>query len=411
MLSYEEALARLLAQAQPVRETRHLPLSACSGRVLAQSQFSQLAVPPLDNSAMDGYAVRCADVPVLGTRLPVSQRIPAGSVGAPLLPGTTARIFTGAPIPPGADAVVIQELCAHGEDGTIVFNVIPKPGENIRRAGEDIAAGAEILPMGTRLSPVHLGLAASVGLAELPVFRRLRVAILSTGDELVEPGQPVGPGQIYNSNRYFLAPLVERFGCEVIDYGRVEDSFDATRRALLDAVANADLILTTGGVSVGEEDHVKAAVESLGRLDLWQIAIKPGKPLAYGRLPKIGAEKTAPNGQAEVDFIGLPGNPVSSYLTFLLVVRPFLLKCMGAIMPPLPRRVIPAASAWGKPVKNRREFLRARLTPDGRAELYPNQGSGVLTSCVWADGVIDNPPGRAFGVGDPVDFIAFSDLI
>lgn len=408
MLSFDDAVTRLSAAARPVEEIRELPLVACRGRILAKNQRSAITVPPLDNSAMDGYAVRCADVPTVGTRLPVSQRIPAGSVGAPLSPRTAARIFTGAPIPPGADAVVMQELCEHGEDGTVIINVVPKQGENIRRAGEDIAAGAEIIVAGTRLAPVHLGLAASVGLTHLPVYRRLRVALLATGDEIVEPGQPLSPGQIYDSNRYFLTALLEGYGCEVIDHGHLEDTFDATRQALSEAARSADLVLTTGGVSVGEEDHVKAALEALGQLDLWQIAIKPGKPLAFGRLPK-GTEREGEEGWA--DFIGLPGNPVSSYITFLMLVRPFLFKRMGARVEPPPRRRVISASEWSKPVKNRREFLRARLLPDGRAELYPNQSSGVLTSCALSDGVIDNPPGKAFAPGDPVDFIAFADLL
>ncbi|MCX7896613.1 MAG: molybdopterin molybdotransferase MoeA [Rhodocyclaceae bacterium] len=408
MLSFEDALERLLEAARPVSEIRELPLTACRGRVLAKSQVAALTVPPLDNSAMDGFAVRCADVSAPGVTLPISQRIPAGSLGAPLSPGTAARIFTGAPIPAGADAVVMQELCEIGAEGHVRINTIPKPGDNIRRAGEDILAGSEILAAGTRLQPAHLGLAASVGLARLPVFRRLRVALLTTGNELVEPGEPVAAGKIYDANRYFLTALLEGYGCEVIDYGRIEDTFDATRAALLKATAASDLILTTGGVSVGEEDHVKAALESLGQLALWQIALKPGKPLAFGTLPRT----TPAEGEAQrVDFIGLPGNPVSSYVTFLLLVRPFLLKRMGATALIPPRRRVISASAWRKPAPNRREFLRARLTADGRAELYPNQSSGVLTSCVWADGVIDNPPGRAFDVGDTVEFIAFSDLL
>ena len=398
MLSYEEALQHLLAAATPVEEVKWVPLAAARGRILAAAQQSTVTVPPLDNSAMDGYAVRCADVLQSGISLPVAQRIPAGSVGHALAAGTAARIFTGAPVPAGADAVVMQERCEHGEAGVVV-NHVPLPGENIRRAGEDIVAGAEILPAGIRLGAAEIGLAASVGLAQLPVRRRLRVALLSTGDELAEPGQPLPPGAIYNSNRYVLQALFEGLGCVVTDLGRVPDTLEATRAALREAAGGHDLILSTGGVSVGEEDHVKPAVEAEGELGLWKIAIKPGKPLAFG---KVGSRGTA--------FIGLPGNPVSCFVTFLMMVRPFVLKRMGVRCWQPPVRKLISASDWLKP-DARREFLRARVAEDGRVELYPNQGSGVLTSCAWADGVVDNPPGQAFRAGDAVSFIAFSDLL
>lgn len=405
MLSYEEALEHLLAAATPVAETRMLPLAAVRGRFLAEAVVSSITVPPLDNSAMDGYAVRCADIPQAGVSLPVAQRIPAGSVGQPLEPGTAARIFTGAPIPPGADAVVMQERCEQGEGGHVIIQQVPKPGMNIRRAGEDIMAGAEILPAGTRLGPAEIGLAATVGLAELPVRRRLRVALLSTGDELTEPGHPLPPGGIYNSNRHFLRALFETFGCEVTDAGHVPDTLEATRSALREAATGHDLIVTSGGVSVGEEDHVKPAVEAEGALSLWKIAIKPGKPLAFGHVRKVGA-----GGTAQTAFVGLPGNPVSCFVTFLLFLRPYLLKRMGAPVGALPVRQLVSASAWQKQ-EDRRHFLRARLTEDGRVELYPNQSSGVLTSCVWADGLVDLPAGQTFAIGDTVRFVAFADLL
>lgn len=400
MLSYEEALDHLLSAAAPVAESKAVPLAAARGRVLAAPQFSTIAVPPLDNSAMDGYALRCADVAWEGVELPVAQRIPAGSVGEALQAGTAARIFTGAPVPAGADAVVMQELCEVGPGGTVVVNQIPRPGQNIRRAGEDIVAGAEILAAGTRLGAAQLGLAAAAGLATLPVFRRLRVALLATGDELVEPGEALRPGQIYNSNRYFLRPLLEGLGCEVSDLGRVPDTLEATRAALRAAADGNDLILSTGGVSVGEEDHVKAAIEAEGAIDLWKIAIKPGKPLAFG---KVGSRGTA--------FIGLPGNPVAGFVTFLMLVRPFIEKRMG-MAPRAPRgeRRI-CASDWPKPDPKRREFLRARRLPDGRVELYANQSSGVLSSCAWADGLIDCPAGQAIRAGDTVDFLPFAGLL
>lgn len=404
MLSYEEALEQLLAAATPVSETKSVPLIAARGRVLAQAQFSCVSVPPLDNSAMDGYALRCADVAQAGVVLPVSQRIPAGTVGQPLLPGTAARIFTGAPVPPGADAVVMQEKCAAG-DGVVTVQAVPKLGDNIRRAGEDIVAGAEVLSAGVCLGPAELGLAASVGLATLPVFRRLRVALLSTGDELIEPGEPLPPGAIYNSNRYFLYALLEGMGCAVTDLGRIPDTLAATREALRTAAAGNDLILSTGGVSVGEEDHVKAALEAEGRLDLWKIAIKPGKPLAFG---KVDAGETADKSAA---FIGLPGNPVAGFITFLILVRPYILRSMGTTPTPLSRQRRVCVSDWPKADPKRREFLRARLLPDGRVELHPRQGSGVLSSCAWADGLIDTPAGGVIRAGDEVSYISLDGLL
>ncbi len=404
MLTYEQALEQLLAAATPLTETETVPLSGAAGRVLAESVVSAIAVPPLDNSAMDGYALRCADVATAGVRLPVAQRIPAGTVGHALAAGTAVRIFTGAPVPAGADAVVMQERCEHGPDGGVIVNHVPKFGENIRRAGEDIACGATVLAAGTRLGAAEIGLAASVGRAELQVLRPLRVALLATGDELAEPGQPLPPGGIYNSNRYFLRAMLEELGCAVADIGRVPDELEETRRVLRMAAERSDLVLSTGGVSVGEEDHVKPAVEAEGELALWKIGIKPGKPLAFGR---IGGRKPGAGGTVDsAAFIGLPGNPVASFVTFLMLVRPFLLKRLGAarLLPAV--RTMVSASAWTRG-DARREFLRARITADGRVELYPNQGSGVLTSCAWADGLIDNPPGGTFEPGDTVRFLPF----
>ncbi|MBK7024849.1 MAG: molybdopterin molybdotransferase MoeA [Sulfuritalea sp.] len=407
MLDYEDALTRLLAGAPIATDTEAVPTQAAAGRVLASGLRSAIDVPPLDNTSMDGYAVRCADVTVAGTKLAVAQRIPAGSVGHTLAPGTAARIFTGAPLPAGADAVVMQELCAPDGDAVTV-NHVPHPGEWIRRRGEDIAVGREVLAAGTRLTAAHVGVAASVGAAQLKVFRRLRVALFSTGDELAMPGEPLKPGGIYNSNRYTLRALLEGLGCVVDDLGIVPDTREATRAALRAAAAGNDLILTSGGVSVGEEDHVKPAVEAEGALDLWKIAIKPGKPLAFGRVGgNLGAGDTAGKGAAA--FIGLPGNPVSSFVTFVMLVRPFILKSQGATeLRPRARGLQADFDFKGDP---RREFLRARINDTGGLDLFPNQSSGVLTSCTWADGLIDNPPRRAIVSGDTVRFLPFSELL
>ncbi len=400
MLSFEQALERLLAAAQPVAEIRSQPLTAAAGRVLALAQRSTVAVPPLDNSAMDGYAVRCADVTAAGVRLPVSQRIPAGTVGTALQPGTAARIFTGAPVPAGADAVVMQERCEHGEGG-VVINHVPRPNENIRRAGEDIAPGGEILEPGIRLRPQDIALAAAAGLPELPVYRRVRVGVFITGDELVQPGEPLPPGAIYNSNRYALRALLEGLGCAVRDLGTVPDNLAATRDALRRAAADNDLIITSGGVSVGEEDHVTTAVDAEGRLDLWKIAIKPGKPLAFGEVRRAGGKAW---------FIGLPGNPVSAMVTFMVMVRPFVLRLQGV------RDVTPRAFAmradfdWPRP-DVRAEFLRARINDQGGVELFRNQGSGVVTSLCRGDGLVINPPGLAIARGDSVRFAPYAELL
>ena len=400
MLSVDEALAILLAGAQPVAETQIVPTLAASGRVLAQAQYSGLDVPSMDNTSMDGYAVYAADCAAGDTRLAVAQRIPAGSVPLPLARGTAARIFTGASIPPGADAVVMQEQCAQDGDAVIVRHR-PAPGEWVRRTGEDIRAGSEILAAGMKLRPQDAGLAASVGIAALPLYRRLKVAVFFTGDELVMPGEPLPPGSIYNSNRFTLIGLLQALGCEVADYGIVPDRLDATRAALRQAAAGNDLIITSGGVSVGEEDHVKPAVQAEGRLDLWRIAVKPGRPLAFGEVHAGDGHKA--------HFIGLPGNPVSSFVTFLIFVRPFILRCQGVARVEARTFVLRADFDWKIP-DPRREYLRARLNTEGGLDLYPNQSSAVLTSTVWGDGLIDNPARHAIRRGDMVKFLPFAEL-
>src|SRR5687768_3671517 len=342
LLSVDDALARLLAEAKPVAELEEVPTLEATNRILARAQRSSMDVPPMDNSAMDGYAVRLSDLKERNS-LSVTQKIMTGSVGKPLEPGTAARIFTGAPIPPGADAVVMQEHTAT-EGEHVVLKKKPAPGEWIRRAGSDVRKGGEILPSGKRLLPQDTGLAASVGLKTLPVHRKVRLGLFFTGDELVMPGEPLAPGRIYNSNRFTLRGLAEVFGCEVSDYGIVPDSLEATRQVLRRAAQECDVIVTSGGVSVGEADYVKPAVEAEGRLLMWRIAMKPGRPLAFGRV-------------GSASFIGLPGNPVSSFVTFLIFVRPFLLRTQG--MTSVEPKAITARADfdWAEP-DVRREFLR-----------------------------------------------------
>jgi molybdopterin molybdotransferase len=408
MLSVREALGQLLDAVRPVLDAETVPTLEANGRVLAEDQLATIDVPSADNTQMDGYAVRALDCESGSATLRVAQRIPAGSVGAPLEAGTAARIFTGALIPPGADAVVMQEQCEAVGDSVTVRHA-PRPGEWIRRTGEDVAAGAVILPAGTRLRSQELGLAASVGLAELPVLRRVRVAVFFTGDELAMPGEPLQPGAIYNSNRFTLRGLLENFGCAFTDYGIVPDSLDATRATLREAAREHDLIITSGGVSVGEEDHIKPAVEAEGQLNMWQIAVKPGKPLAFGEIRQEGGCASSSTGAA-CFFIGLPGNPVSSFITFLLFVRPFLLRLQGVRGPVEPRGYTMRADFTLPKGDRRNEFLRVRVNAAGGLDLFPNQGSGVLTSTVWGDGLVDNPPGQAILEGDLVRFIPFAEL-
>ncbi len=407
LLTLDEALPALLARACPGLACEMVSTFEADGRVLAQDLVAPLQVPPQDNSSMDGYALRCADVAASPAVLRVTQRIAAGSNGVPLNAGEAARIFTGAPIPPGADAVVMQEDTQALEEGLVQVNSSPDLGQWIRRSGEDITRGSTVLQAGTRLGPAELGLAASMGLDRLPVSVRPRVALFSTGDELVMPGTvapaDMAPGAIYNSNRFFLRSLLQRMGCVVSDLGIVPDRREATVQALAEAAQGHDLILTSGGVSVGEEDHIKPAVEALGELHLWSLAIKPGKPFALGSIRRG-------SGTGSAHFMGLPGNPVSSFITFLLLVRPFLLRLQGATRVDPVRQSMRADFDLGKPDR-RREFLRARRNAQGGLDLFPNQSSGVLTSVAWADGVIDHPAGAIIRRGDRVEFIAFSDWL
>jgi len=404
LMSLDEALSRLLVAASQrvIAEFEEVPTLQALGRVLAEDVTSGLDVPPADNSSMDGYAMRVADVPAAGTVLPVSQRIPAGVVGEPLAPGSAARIFTGAPIPLGADAVVMQEQCTPAGDHSVKVEAPPAQGQWIRRRGEDIAVGDTVLGRGAELTPQAMGLAASVGRARLRVLRRPRVALFSTGDELAMPGEPLKPGGIYNSNRFTLTGLLQASGCEVKDLGIVPDRLEATREALRAAAQGVDLILTSGGVSVGEEDHLKPAMRLEGRLDLWQVAMKPGKPLAFGAVRRDDG--------SEALFVGMPGNPVSSFVTYLLAVAP-LLRALQGRAPRAPAAFSMRADFdWPRPDR-RREFLRVRLNDQGGLDLFPNQSSGVLTSTVWADGLVDVPAQQPIARGDFVRFLPLRSLL
>ena len=401
LVPYEEALERLLDQAAVVTGVEQRPLNSCLGRVLAEDVVSAINVPPADNSAMDGYAVRVDDINTSGeTVLGISQRIPAGATGTTLKAGTAARIFTGAPIPEQADAVIMQEhVAVEGEQ--IRFSVSVSPGMNIRSAGEDIKTGQVIIRAGTRLRAQELGLAASIGCSHLSVHRKVCVATFFTGDELVEPGKPLGPGQIYDSNRYTLNGLLNSMGCDIVDLGVVGDTLEETRQAITRASEKADLVLTSGGVSVGEEDHVKIALEQLGELNMWRLNIKPGKPLALGQVNNTS-------------FIGLPGNPVSAFATFCLFVSPFIRKMQGRAQV-LPGQLTAIASFdWPKPGK-RREFARARLVTSAgqepEVEIYSHQGSGVLMSTSWADGLVIIYENQVINKGDRVSYIPFNEMM
>lgn len=395
LMPVEVALARLLemADASRIVERERLPLAQVQGRVLADDLLSSLDLPPWPNSAMDGYALRVAD---LNTEpLVVSQKVFAGQAPVELTPGTCARIFTGAPVPPGADCVEMQENAEVLADERVRFTETLAIGQNIRAQGQETTVGELILPAGTRLGPIEQGLAASLGCAELEVIRKVRVAVLSTGDELIEPGQALGPGQIYNSNRVLLCSWLQRLGCEVIDAGILPDDLDTTRTRLGE-LGNVDLILSTGGVSVGEADFLGIALREEGELALWKLAIKPGKPLTFGHF-------------RGVPVIGLPGNPASTLVTFALLARPYLLRRMGVLEVEPLKVQVPAGFDWPK-AGNRREYLRGRLE-NGRAIIYSNQSSGVLRSAAWADGLVEVMEERTLVPGDVVYFIPLSEVL
>ena len=416
LMALDEALDSILSQISALTQTEWVKTIDADRRFLAEDLISAMQVPPQDNSAMDGYAVRVEDILAPGACLKVAQRIPAGHLALPLHPGEAARIFTGATMPSGANAVVMQEDAQvlegsldHSDLPQVKINRVPEKGQWIRRSGEDVTRGSVVLSIGTRLDPSAIGLAASIGASQICVSRKPRVALFSTGDELVMPGEiapdQMRPGAIYNSNRFFLHALLVRAGCDVTDFGIVPDNLPATLQVLREASEGHELVLTSGGVSVGEEDHVKPAVEKLGQLNLWQISMKPGKPFAFGRLHGADASK-----QASTYFMGLPGNPVSSYMTFQLLVHPFLMKLQGQA--DVTRKEYTLQAHFDLPkADQRREFLRVKRNTEGGLDLFPNQSSGVLTSVVWGDGVIDNPSLQPIKKGDWVRFCPFSDWL
>lgn len=399
MKTFDEALHYLLTKVKQTDKTETLPVYQALGRVLAEPIVSPVNVPPHDNSMMDGYALHSFDLEHNDT-FEISQRIPAGATPEALKTGTAARIFTGAPIPEGANMVIMQEEAeAHPGDKVRITADTTKPGQNIRVIGEDIAVNSTILKAGHKLRPQDLGLITSVGFSEVKVYQPLKIATFTTGDELLEPGEAPQQGKIYNANRYVLAGLVPELGFELIDLGRVADTLDATVEAMKTAAAQADVVITTGGVSVGEEDHIKPAIEQLGGLDMWKVKMKPGKPLAYGDIQGT-------------PFIGLPGNPVSAFATFNLFARPYLLKMQGATEIKAKPIWLEADFEWLK-AGFRREFARAKLVNKNQTsvvEIYPNQGSGVLTSTVWADGFVVIPEDTIIRNGDKVAFYPFNPV-
>ena len=399
MITYKEALQEFIAAAKPKKETETIPTLYGEGRILAEDVVSTICVPPWDNSQMDGYALRAADIAAASegapVRLSVSQRIAAGTTGTELAPGTCARIFTGAPMPAGADCVVPQEDVT-AESGVVVFTRPAPAGAWVRKKAGDVDQGQTVAHAGEKLTPGILGLIASVGAAFVTVYKPLKVAVFFSGSELTMPGEALPPGGIYNSNRYTLRALLKGLNCEVYDLAGVTDSFEKTKEALSKAAETADIIITSGGMSVGEEDHIKPAVKALGRIDMWRVSLKPGKPVALGEVKGV-------------PFIGLPGNPVSVFVTFLMLARPFILRCQGMKHVEAQPLSVRADFAWTKKGE-RQEFVRVRRNAKGGLDLYPMQNSQILTSCAWADGLADIPAGTSVAEGDFVSYYPFRDL-
>jgi len=397
LLNLDDVLTHLLRQITDPYKITHcsVHLNQALGKVLAADVVSNIDVPPNDNSAVDGYALSVdeySDKPMV-----ISQRIPAGASTSSLTKTTTARIFTGAPIPINADCVIMQEDAEEIEPGkSVVFSSTPKQFQNVRPKGQDIQSGQTILKKGQRLTPQRLGLVASIGLEKVEVYQTLKVAIFSTGDELVEPGSPVKEGQIYNSNRYMLKGLLQSIGFDVLDFGVVPDNLNSTRDTLKLACEQGDVVITTGGASVGEEDYVKDAIKSMGELDLWRVAIKPGKPFMFGQINKT-------------PILGLPGNPGAVFVTFSILARPFLLAYQGA-SDTKPRVYYSRLNFDITKPGKRREFLRVKQDNDGKLSRHPNQSSGMLSSASWADGfavIMENTSPKK---DDIVKFIPFSGL-
>jgi molybdopterin molybdotransferase len=393
MFSVNEAIDSLLGGCRRLVESEEIDLISALGRTLAEDIIASRDVPPADNSAMDGYAFRQGDWQGVQSKLPVSQRITAGSVPQALEPGTAARIFTGAQVPAGADTVVMQEHC-EGSEEAVCIRQLPGMGANIRPRGQDITAGQKILPAGHRMRGQDMGLLASQGIGKITVYRRLKVAILSTGDELAEPGKELKDGQIYNSNRFTMHGQLADWGFEVVDLGVARDDPEAIRELFARAAAAADVILSSGGVSVGEEDHVKDVVESLGSIDLWKIAIKPGKPFAFGQV------KGTP-------FLGLPGNPVSVFVTMLIIGRPYLFCCQGITDTTV--HSMRQTACFEKRGSAREDYLRVRLGETG-LEPFSSQSSGVLLSTSWGDGLVRQPVHEDIKQGDLVEFLPWPIL-
>lgn len=394
----DDAINHLLGQARPIARTEMIPLTDSLDRILAKDYMVPADVPPADNSAVDGYAVRAGDLPGEGP-LPVSGRVAAGEAPGAHKPGTAVRIFTGSEIPEGADSVIMQERVTVSDDGITVSAPVSE-GQNIRRQGQDLTHGELALAASTKIRPQEMGLLGSMGVADVVVYAKLKVAILTTGDELVDPGQPLGPGQIYNTNRFTMLGLLAKAGCEVVLCETLEDTRDATRRTFARAAAEADLIITSGGVSVGEEDHVRAVLEESGNLSLWRMAIKPGKPLAFGTVD-------------DTPVLGLPGNPAAVLVTFLVVGMPFIRTCQGRTGVTCHGERIPAGFSTEKP-SVRREYVRARksIGDDGPVvTAYPNQSSGVLSSACWADGLAVVPENETVGQGDVISYYSFAELL